>query len=200
MSKLLIVRHALAAPQEDLRLPGLDLPLLPEGREQAQALANRLQPLNPTAIYSSDAQRARQTGEIIAAACHAELHLLPELREIDLGEWSGQTFAAITAHDPLAARWFKDPSGGAPPGGEAAEAAAARVRAVFANVAQGQAERVVIVGHAGSLRLALAEGLGMPLSAYWRLRLDCAGLSSVSWTSEGPIVEGLNDVSHLGTP
>lgn len=58
-------------------------------------------------------------------------------------------------------------------------------------------ESVVVVGHAGSLRLALAHALGMPLAAYWRLRLDCASLSMLTWTSAGPIVESLNDVSHL---
>jgi hypothetical protein len=38
----------------------------------------------------------------------------------------------------------------------------------------------------------------MPLAAFWRLRLDCAHLSVLDWTAEGPIVECLNDGCHLG--
>jgi broad specificity phosphatase PhoE len=58
-------------------------------------------------------------------------------------------------------------------------------------------DRAVVVGHAGSLRLALAAALGLPLAAYWRLRLDCASLTIVDWTEDGPVLERLNDTAHL---
>ena len=58
-------------------------------------------------------------------------------------------------------------------------------------------KRVAIVGHAGSLRLALAQALGMSLSSYWRLRLDCASLSVLTWGADGMVLERLNDTAHL---
>jgi broad specificity phosphatase PhoE len=197
LTRFLLVRHAQAAAPDDLRLPGPDLPLLPEGEAQAVAIANRLRTFDPPAVYASDAQRARQTGEIIATLCNVELHLLPALREIDLGAWGGQTFAALAAADPHVATWFTDPEATTPPGGEHTSKAAARVLAAFQTLAQTGIETAVVVGHAGSLRLALAHALGMPLAAYWRFRLDCASLSILAWTSDGPIVESLNDTSHL---
>jgi broad specificity phosphatase PhoE len=197
MTRFLLVRHAQAAAPDDLRLPGPDLPLLPEGEAQAATIADRLRAFDPAAVYASDARRARQTGEIIASTCNVELHLLPDLREIDLGAWGGQTFSALAEADPYAATWFSDPEAMTPPGGERASDAAARVLAAFEGIARNGVETAVIVGHAGSLRLALAQALGMPLDAYWRFRLDCASLSILAWTSDGPIVESLNDTSHL---
>lgn len=197
MARFLVVRHAQATAPDDLRLPGPDLPLLPGGESQALAVATRLRAYEPVAVYASDAQRTRQTGEIIASACNVELHLRQDLREIDLGAWAGQTFAALAAADPHAAAWFTDPAATTPPGGERAADAATRVLTALQTLAQAGIETAVIVGHAGSLRLALALALGMPLSAYWRFRLDCASLSIVTWTSDGPIVESLNDTSHL---
>jgi broad specificity phosphatase PhoE len=197
MARFLIVRHAQATPPDDLLLPGPDIPLLPAGEAQALAIANRLRAFDPAAVYASDARRARQTGKIIASTCDVELRLLPDLREIDLGAWGGQTFAALAAADPHVATWFSDPEATTPPGGERASKAAARVLAAFQTLAQTGTETAVIVGHAGSLRLALAQALGMPLAAYWRFSLDFASLSILAWTSDGPIVESLNDTSHF---
>ena len=119
------------------------------------------------------------------------------LGEIDFGTWAGQTYADVVAADPAARAWFTDPSTGAPPGGESIAVAAERVLRVMRALAHGDGERVAIVGHAGSLRLALAQALGMPLSSYWRLRLDCAGLSVVTWGADGMVLERLNDTAHL---
>jgi broad specificity phosphatase PhoE len=197
MTRLFVIRHALAADPNDHRLPGLDRGLLPAGKAQARAVAHRMRHLAPTVVYSSDARRARETGEIIAAVCQVPLEVNADLGEIDFGEWAGRTYADVVAADPAARAWFLDPRTGAPPGGESIAAAAERVLRVLSALAHGDGERVVIVGHAGSLRLALARALGMPLSFYWRLRLDCASLSVVTWTADGPLIERLNDTTHL---
>ena len=197
MTKLFVIRHALAVDPNDHRLPGLDAALLPEGRAQAWLAANRLRDFAPSAIYSSDARRARETGEIIAAACQIPLEVNAALGEIDFGIWAGRTYAEVVAADPAARAWFTDPSTGLPPGGESIAVAAERVMRVLSALALGDDERVAIVGHAGSLRLALAQELGMSLSSYWRLRLDCASLSVVTWAADGLLIQRLNDTTHL---
>jgi broad specificity phosphatase PhoE len=197
VTRLFVIRHALAVDPNDHRLPGLDAALLPEGRAQARLAAHRMRDFAPSAVYSSDAKRARETGEIIAAACQIPLEVNAALGEIDFGIWAGRTYAEVVAADPAARAWFTDPSTGVPPGGESIVVAAERVMRVLSSLALGDDERVAIVGHAGSLRLALAQALGMPLSSYWRLRLDCASLSVVTWTADGLLLERLNDTAHL---
>jgi adenosylcobinamide kinase/adenosylcobinamide-phosphate guanylyltransferase len=160
-------------------------------------LASRLQTLAPQAVHTSPALRARQTAAIIAEECQIPLTVCSALREIDFGAWAGQSIADIGATLPAAQAWIADPSSGSPPGGETIAAVADRAFAALAALADGDCERVVVVGHAGSLRLALARGLGMPLASYWRLPLDCASLSIVQWTPDGLLVERLNDTNHL---
>lgn len=195
--RVFLVRHALAAAPDDLRLPGEDLSLRPEGERQAQALASRLGGEQPATVYSSDARRARQTAEAIARVRGAPLAIVPALGEVDFGAWRGRTYAEIVAADPGAARYFADPESLTPPEGEGAMAAARRVLAVLTTIGEGGGG--VVVGHAGSLRLALALALGLPLAASWRLRLDCAHLSRLDWTEAGPIVRYLNDGCHLAS-
>jgi probable phosphoglycerate mutase len=197
VTRLFVIRHALAADADDLRLPGLDGALLPAGKAQARAVAQRVRALAPSGVYSSDTRRARETGEIIAAACQIPLAVNAALGEIDFGIWAGRTYADVVAADPAAQEWFIDPSTGAPPGGEAIAVAAERVLRVMHTLAHSDGERVAIVGHAGSLRLAIAQALGMSLSSYWRLRLDCASLSVLTWAADGFLLERLNDTAHL---
>jgi len=197
VTRLFVIRHALAVAPDDHRLPGLDSALLPSGKAQAWLAAHRMRGFAPSVVYSSDTRRARETGEIIAAACQIPLQVNAALGEIDFGEWSGRTYADVVAADPAARAWFIDPSTGAPPGGESLAAAGERVLRVMRVVAHSDGERVAIVGHAGSLRLALAQALRMELSSYWRLRLDCASVSVLTWTVDGLVLERLNDTAHL---
>lgn len=197
MTRLLLIRHAQSAPPGDRRLPGPDLPLLPLGEAQADRLAGRMQGFAPAAVHASDARRARQTGAVVAAACGIPLRETPALRELDFGAWAGRTYAAVAAADPAAAAWFADPGTGAPPGGERAGDAADRVLRALQALAGGDAGCLAVVGHAGSLRLALTRALGMPLASCWRLRLDCAALSVIDWTADGVLIERWNDTHHL---
>jgi ribonuclease H / adenosylcobalamin/alpha-ribazole phosphatase len=197
VTRLFIIRHAAAVDPDDHRLPGPDVKLLPAGRVQAREVANRMRDLAPSVVYSSDARRAQETGEIIATACQIPLEVNAALGEIDFGIWAGRTYADVVAADPAARAWFTDPSMSAPPGGESLAVAAERVLRVMHALVHGDGERVAIVGHAGSLRLALAQALQMKLSSYWRLRLDCASLSVVMWAADGLLLERLNDTAHL---
>lgn len=199
MSSLLLVRHALAAPPDDLRLPGPDRPLLPEGRRQAERLARRVASSRPVAVWSSDARRAVETAQAVAAAAGRQVAIDTALREFDFGSWSGRTYAEVVAADPGAAAWFDQPETGRPPSGEPLAEAAGRVRAALDRAVADIEGPVVVVGHAGSLRLAVAAALGMRLADSWRLRLNCAGISRLDWLPDGPVVHAWNDTAHLET-
>ncbi len=197
MTRLLLVRHALAMPPGDHRLPGPDVALLPAGEDQARKLAIRLRDFEPSAVSTSEALRAQQTAEIIAATSDVSCQVIHDLRELDFGAWGGRTYADVVAADPAASTWFADPEASSPPGGESIAAAAERVVRVLGTMADSDAKCVAVVGHAGSLRLAVARALGMPLPSYWRLCMDCASLSVLEWTADGPALERWNDTTHL---
>lgn len=197
MATLLLVRHAQAAPFGDHRLPGPDLPLTPGGEEEARLLAARLGDFDPALVLSSDARRAVQTAEHVSRENGVPMRATPSLREMDFGDWAGRTYAEIVTADPALADWFTRPDDAPPPNGEPAAAAASRVLDALREIAEERTGYVVVVGHSGSLRLAVAEALGMPRGSWWRLRLECASISVAAWAADGLILERWNDTTHL---
>jgi len=90
-AELFIVRHADAIPEEDEIIPsGIydDLPLSRLGREQAQALAERLGSgnLGFKAIYSSPLRRCRETAAPLAERLGLTSIIVEGLKEIRLGD------------------------------------------------------------------------------------------------------------------
>src|SRR3954462_423027 len=109
---LLIVRHGESAPARlDAPAPLVDghsdPALAPEGREQAQRLAERLALEQIDAIYVTPLRRTAQTAAPLAERLGLEPRVEPDLREIHLGEWEGIAFRKhVTEHHPTAVRMF----------------------------------------------------------------------------------------------
>src|SRR5690242_19418736 len=66
-----------------------DPPLAPEGREQSKRLAERLEAEAPAALFVTPLQRTSQTAEPLAERTGLEPLVIPELREVLLGDWEG---------------------------------------------------------------------------------------------------------------
>ena len=103
-AELFIVRHADAIPDEDEIIPsGIydDLPLSRTGRNQAQALAERLSGLSFNAMYSSPLRRCLETAVPLAERLGITPIIAEGLKEIKLGNIrplpnDGQDLAALT--------------------------------------------------------------------------------------------------------
>ena len=125
MLTLLLTRHGQAAAGDVMLGGQLDVPLMPQGREEAAALARRLNGVRIDRIVSSPMLRALETAQIVATGRPVEVDA--RLRELDYGRWEGLTYAEIDAHDPeLRARWEHDPAATHSPGGESGDDVAAR--------------------------------------------------------------------------
>jgi broad specificity phosphatase PhoE len=113
MSCIYLIRHE--EPEMRGRFIGrTDPPLTPAGRAGA---ALKLAGLDVAAIYVSPLRRARQTAEAIGGGRAAVV--VPELAEIDFGEWEGLTWQEIQQRWPNAAcRKVEDWLGVTTPGGE----------------------------------------------------------------------------------
>src|SRR5258708_11506190 len=88
-AELFIVRHGDAIPEEDEIIPsGIydDLPLSRIGREQAQALAERLSDTRFDAMYSSPLLRCQQTAAPLSEHQHMTPTRLPGIQEIPLSQ------------------------------------------------------------------------------------------------------------------
>jgi broad specificity phosphatase PhoE len=179
---LILVRHAAHGHLDRIlsgRTPGV--PLTQAGRAQAARLAARLAARRPAVVHASPIERAVETATVIADAAGVELKHVEALNEIDFGEWTARAFDDL-AGDPDWDRWNAERATARPPGGESMGQVQARVVAHLDAVAREHAdETVVLVSHADTIRAAVLHGLRMSLNDYWRLEIDPASATTITW-------------------
>jgi broad specificity phosphatase PhoE len=168
---ILLARHGQSDWNRDRRWQGhADRPLTEEGKRQAQALAARLEDIPLEAIYSSDLERTRATAQLVAASRGLEVRERADLREVDVGSWSGLTRDEAKERYPEDfARWLHGGAGWR--NGESYEEMSMRVLAAIADIVDAHPDsRVLIVTHGGPIRAVHAAALGMDVHEYRRLR------------------------------
>ncbi len=142
--EVVLVRHgASEAAVEDQPfelLEGQADPSLSEaGERQAQAVATHLAGEPLTALYVTPLRRTAQTAAPLAALTGLEPVVVPELREIHLGELDGGAFRiAVRRRDPVVVEVFRRQRWDVIPGAETMEDFAARTRAGLQRMVQGR--------------------------------------------------------------
>jgi alpha-ribazole phosphatase len=198
--RLVLARHGATDHNIERRYTGqTDAPLSPLGLRQAAALAARLAGERFDLILCSDLARARQTAAPIARRLDAPLRFDPDLREIAMGRWEGQTHAELAAADPEAlAAWQTDPEGHAPPGGETTLQLRDRtVRALDRCRSDHPDGAVLWITHGGVIGVLLCHLLRIGLEHRWRFRRDNAALTEADVAADYAILMRLNDTCHL---
>lgn len=192
--EIVLIRHGESEANRQGIVQGhFDSPLSPAGREQAEALAEALSHERFEALYCSDLQRARQTGETIARRLGLEARLDPMIREIDIGLFSGRTWAEIAAEHPEDYRRFKQTGRwSVVPGAEGEEAQRDRVAAFFARVRAAHSGRVAVVAHGAILRRTIHALLDLPFPSGVFFELHNASYSEIHLTPQGPSLVYLN--------
>lgn len=163
----------------------IDDPLSERGWAQMHAALGDSAPWDR--IVSSPLLRCRAFAETLADRHGLPLALEARLQEVGFGEWEGRTAAEIEAATPGAVARFKaDPFGARPVGAEPLEAFHARVAAALEElVEQHVGEHVLLVGHAGVIRMAFAWALDVPLGHAYRIEVANASLTRLRF-NDGP--------------
>jgi broad specificity phosphatase PhoE len=162
LTTILLARHGETDWNRTGRFQGhADQPLNEHGREQARDLAEALSGEPIAAVYASDLRRAAETAAIVADRLGVPLTLRRELREVDVGEFSGLTRDEIDARWPEAQRRHEERGYGWLEG-ESLDEMSSRVRIGLLKIAREHPDELVLaVGHGGTVRatLALVDGL-----------------------------------------
>lgn len=199
---LIAVRHGSTALTGEVLNgsgPGAADPDLNElGRRQSEALRRRLttevcgfDDLRWT--FASTARRAVATAEVLVGEwVPTDLRLC----EVDFGAWEGRRPGEVHRAEPdRFTRWLTDPSTPAPEGTSLVQAAQ-RVRAFRAHLLSqlGVREhaRALVVAHASTVRILVADALGLELSQSARLTVTPATAAVVNfWADGGSSLEAL---------
>lgn len=160
------MRHGSVVGAETQRFIGhLDVPLSALGEAQCAAVAVRLSSAGLSAVYTSDLQRSRTSGDIIGAPCGLTPQTVPALREMAMGRWDGLTAAEIQAREPGAFEQWMSRVGEFPfPEGESVPDLIARAWPAFVGIAKSHpGSAIAVVAHGGTNRAILCRALGLPL-------------------------------------
>jgi broad specificity phosphatase PhoE len=201
MTRLLIVRHAESAFNDENRIQGhLDSRLTFRGLFQAQRLGRRLKKVKIDKIYSSDLGRAYATTQAIAR--HSKLPIVrdPLLREIHLGNWEGMTPEEVDKlYDKGYQKWLKKPSSVKIPRSEGIAHFRKRVTARVKAIARAnRGKTVLIVTHGGAITALLADWLGADFDhLLLNLQIDNTSVTMVDETDKRVRIKFINDSSHL---
>ena len=163
--KLYLVRHGQSEGNvKNLWYGVSDLPLTQLGREQARQVGEKLRDIPLAAAYASPLSRALDTARLALADRDVPLHIVPDLREQDMGELETLSVAEIALLDPdylsrLRGDWVHIvPKGGEPFDTGLAPRVAAALDAIVA-----RGEDCVLFAHNGPLCYAVTYLLGLPI-------------------------------------
>ena len=157
MTTILLARHGETDWNREGRFQGhADPPLNRTGRAQAVDLSAALMAEQLSAVYSSPLRRALETAEVLAASHGLEPVPVDDLREVDVGSWSGLTRPEVEERFPAQfARWL-DYGQGWEDGETYEEMGRRAVDALLLLAAAHDGERVLAVTHGGPIRAAFA--------------------------------------------
>ena len=153
-----LVRHGESEANAARRFAGqMDSPLTAKGRQQAEAVAAELAKVKFDRVVSSDLSRTRDTAEVIARRQRVPVEVVPALREIDVGERTGQPFDEVRGLPE-----WRDDGFVAWPGGETLDQVLARSLGAIDRLARENPGRTIcVVGHGGVNRILLSHFLGI---------------------------------------
>jgi broad specificity phosphatase PhoE/ribonuclease HI len=187
---VILVRHGVT-PNTERKIfcgsGGTDPGLTDTGRDQAKRAADWVrQNASVDAVFASPLQRTQETAGAIAEALGLEIGLEPGVAEVAFGDWDGYTFKEIFEQWPHEMqRWLDSPLI-PPPNGESMDATRTRVLAARDRlVAAHAAQTIVVVSHVTPIKLLVADALGAPIEAIYRMDLAPASITSIQWWPDG---------------
>lgn len=155
----------------------IDDPLSEKGWAQMRAALENHAPWSR--LVSSPLLRCRAFAEAFADQHDLPLEFETRFKEVGFGVWEGKTAEQIERDAPGTLTRFKaDPILARPQGAEPLDRFLARVAAGIEHLLRTYPdEHILIVGHAGVIRMALAHALSIPLANAYRIEVASAGIT-----------------------
>ncbi len=190
-----LVRHAeVEASYQGVFGGRIDMNLSPRGNEQAVALAEFLRHKSFDAIYASPMKRVQQTIAPLLQYAAPRPVVLPQLYEVDFGDWTGMTFDEVKQKfGHLANEWLKLLDRGGIPNAENVHSYRARIDSCLQEILRrtnGQTSAVFC--HGGVIRMLLSLLLNLPFAEMERFEIEYASVTTVVIKPERTRIELLN--------
>lgn len=196
MGRVYLIRHGEVAWNKENAYVGVtDLPLNDTGRGQAEMLAGYLQKKNLSAIYSSNLSRAQETAGMISARTGLSVQVVPELHEVNYGDWEGVNEKEIATRWAKEFReWRDEPMSVRIPGGEPFSEMRDRAYEAFRSIAGAHPdENIAVVAHKTVNRVILCCVMGVDPNKYRRIGQGNACVNVIESRKDGSLmVDSIN--------
>lgn len=198
--RLYVARHGETMWNIENKLQGWsDSALTNNGVRNAKLLGERLKNVHFQSVYSSSSERALTTTNIVFENRNESIIPLDDLREIQLGNWEGQTFAQLERQYPQQFPAFIQRSANySPEQGESFAEVQTRIKNVVDRIiAENESGNIFIMTHSVCIEVLLAY--------YQNISLDQLGtLPTIHGTSVTIIdvnenqfdIKVIGDISH----
>lgn len=203
-TEVVLVRHgASEAAVVGSRFPLVDGHSDPKlsdvGRIQAETVAGRLEHEDLSGIFVTTLRRTHETAAPLVGATGFEPQPLFGLREVFLGEFEGGEYRVRAGRkDPIIRRVFENESWAEIPGGEPAEAFAARLRAGIEKIVErvGPETTAVAFVHGAVIGELCRQAADARPFAF--VHADNCSISRIVVHDSGRwLLRSFNDISHL---
>ena len=181
-TKLLLVRHAEVEARYQKVFGGtVDMDISPRGHEQALALARFLHSRPFDALYASPMKRVQQTLGPLLQNGAPRPTILPGLREVDFGDWTGHGWDAVREKFGVSAfTWLEQLDRGTIRNAENVVAYRERVAACLQEIqSAGAGKTVAVYCHGGVIRMMLSILLELPLPRMSAFDIEYASVSEI---------------------
>jgi probable phosphoglycerate mutase len=202
MITLYLVRHGETDYNQEDRVQGQkDSNLTDFGRKQAQALAEAFKDVKIDQVYTSPLKRAADTAKVIVDGNHLlEVNPIDEFMELDCGIFEDKLISEIKEENWDKWTEFLASPNVAPEGGESMNQLFVRVskalEMILANA--GEDENIVIVSHAGVVRMSLAHLMNIQVASAVNFGLSNASVARFINKYDRWTCLKWNDTEHLG--
>ncbi len=202
---LYLVRHGSTPSNENkprtLQGSGVNGGLSELGQRQARQVGEWFRSVPVDVVYSSPLVRAVETAHEICKAVNRPLLTVPELVEVDVGDWERQTWDSIKqSHPEEYARFHEDCSQHGYLGGESYSDVQRRVVPVLSNLLEQHAgQRIAVIAHSTVNTVYLATLLKLDVKLARKLPQENCAVNVIQVRDGVAQVVTLNSVFHLET-
>ena len=194
-TRLYLIRHGEVEARYHRVFGGkIDMELSPLGHEQVKAAADYLQRHPPHVMYASPMKRVQQTLAPLAKWTGLTPVILPGLREVDFGEWTGLSWEQVYERFKVSAfDWLNQLETGSIAQAESTADFRKRLDEALRQIlTESPNKEIAVIAHGGTIRMLLALILDLPFTKMSAFDIEYASITRVKITPNKTEVELLN--------
>ncbi len=194
-TRLYLLRHGEVEARYHRVFGGkIDMELSPLGHAQVTALAEYFQRHPPHAMYASPMKRVQQTLAPLAKMTGLSPIILPGLREVDFGAWTGLSWEQVYERFKVSAfDWLIELERGSIADAESTADFRKRVDESLRELLQHSPHKeIAVIAHGGVIRMLLSLILDLPFAKMSAFDIEYASITKVKLAPGKTEIELLN--------